>query len=97
MPFSVRRPTVKSFSTRWSGHRAVWKNGSSDVDDRAALRIHYMKHHSDVVGLDLADAFTVTFVDKPKHPINLDILESSWISRLCASININKTPLPMYR
>ena len=89
--------TVKSFSTRWSGHRAVWKNGCSDVDDRAALRIHYIKNHPNVVNLDLADAFEVTFVDKPKHPVNLDIVESSWISRLHANININRTPLPMYR
>jgi hypothetical protein len=89
--------TVKSFSSRWSGHRSIWKNGCSEADDRAALRIHYANDHPDTVGLDLADAFAVTFVDKPNKPEHLDILESSWISRLRASININKTPLPKYR
>ena len=89
--------TVRNFSSRWSGHRSIWKNCCSDIDDRAALKIHYAKNHPDTVGLDLADAFTVTFVDKPNKPEHLDILESSWISRLRASININKTPLSKYR
>ena len=89
--------TVRNFSSRWSGHRSIWKNCCSDIDDRAALKIHYAKNHPDTVGLDLADAFTVTFVDKPNKPEHLDILESSWISRLRANININKTLLPKYR
>jgi hypothetical protein len=89
--------TAKSFSDRWSQHRSIWKNGCSDFDDRAALRIHYAKNHPKADCINIADAFEVTFVDRPNNPKNLDVLESSWISRLCASININKTPLPKYR
>ena len=89
--------TVVSFSDRWSQHRSIWKNGTTKKDDRAALRIHYTKHHPEAKNIDIADAFEVTFVDKPEDPKKLDILESSWIGRLCTSININKTPFPKYR
>ena len=89
--------TVNNFSKRWNQHRSIWKNGCSESDDRAALRIHYAKFHPKAGSIDMADAFEVTFVDKPSNPKHLDILESSWISRLCANININKTPLPKYR
>ena len=67
------------------------------MDDKAALKIHYSKYHLQAIGLKLTDAFTVTFVDKPNDPKKLDQLESSWISRLCANININKTMLPKFR
>ena len=89
--------TVTSFSTRWNGHRSAWNNNISKEDDRAALKIHFRKEHPPAKDDDLANAFTVTFVDKPDNPKNLDRLESNWISRLEAKININKTMLPKYR
>ena len=89
--------TVTSFSTRWAQHRQNWKMSINNVDDRAALRMHYKNHHKAMKDLDLPDAFVVAFVDRPANPGGLDILEASWVSRLCATININKTPLPKYR
>ena len=89
--------TINPFSTRWNNHRSAWKGEHTDEDDGVALKIHYSKHHQQTSGLSLADAFTVTFVDKPRDPKNLDQLESAWISRLRASINIKKTVFPMFR
>ena len=52
--------TVTSFSQRWNTHRSVWKSDCKDMDDKAALKIHYSKYHPQAIGLKLADAFTVT-------------------------------------
>ena len=89
--------TSTSFSERWSGHRSFWKSGSTEEKDQAALRIHYNKHHPEEKAVGLAEAFGVTFVDQPKLPKDLDVLESDWVNRLDASININKTTLPKIR
>ena len=89
--------TVKTFSERWNTHRSTWNRGSSKDDDQAALLIHYRNHHMEHKNVKLSDAFSVTFVDCPLNPKDLDMLESSWISRLESRININKTILPKYR
>ena len=89
--------TMKSFSERWNGHRAAWKSGITEDDDRTALRVHCVKSHPEKLSILLSEAFSVTFIDKPRNPRDLDIMESCWISRLKSAININKTVLPMYR
>ena len=58
-----------------------------------ALRIH-ANMHKDADIKTLPSAFTVTFVEKPRDRKHLDLLESKWINRLKAAININPTLLP---
>ena len=93
--------TYKSFTTRWNSHRATWKKGDvggtaedKTFGDKAALRLHYFKHHHEEKRRELSSAFKVVFVDRPTSLSRLDLLESQWISRLKAKININKTVLP---
>ena len=88
--------TTTSFANRWNGHRAVWKNGTSAEGDAAALRNHYKNNHPTKHNIELAQAFNVTFIDAPNNACNLDMLESRWIKRLDATVNINKTILPKY-
>ena len=83
-----------SFSTRWNGHRSMWKKGVVEKNDRAALRTHYAKNHSLSNTLTLPQAYSVTFIDKPHSKGMLDIYESQWIQKLKAKININRTVLP---
>ena len=83
-----------SISIRWSSHRSNWKNGGVKSGDKAALRIHHVKHHNIEKKRPLPSAFTVTFVDKPRNLKDLDLMESQWVKRLCASINIGETILP---
>ena len=89
--------TMTSFAERWQSHRSAWKSGVVEMDDRAALRVHFFRQHPDKKHFELPDAFSVTFIDKPRMPKDLDVLESIWISKLCANININRTILPKYR
>ena len=86
--------TCTSFATRWSAHRSTWKHGTDDSGDKAALLKHYGKCHRAEANRELSSAFMVTFVDQPGDPCGLDVLESKWINRLEASINIQKTVLP---
>ncbi|MEC8567887.1 MAG: GIY-YIG nuclease family protein, partial [Pseudomonadota bacterium] len=86
--------TSTKFSARWNTHRATWRHGAEDEGDKAALLKHFKKNHPDYLGRELSSAFTVTFVDRPSSPKNLDLLESKWINRLEATINIQKTVLP---
>ena len=73
----------------------IKKNGTrSTNNDAAALKTHYTKYHQDHVNIDISLVFSVTFVDKPDRKSRLDFLESVWINRLRAVININKTLLP---
>ena len=88
--------TVTSFSERCGTHRSLWKSGNTENNDRAALRVHYQKKHPDAKDIDLADAYSLTFIDKPRKPKDLDVLESVWIRRLSANINICKTILPKF-
>ena len=86
--------TVNSFSERWSSHRSTWKSGVSERNDRAALRVHFVEKHPEKIDINLADAFVVAFVDSPRCPKDLDVLESTWVRRLDARVNINSTVLP---
>ena len=86
--------TATTFSKRWSQHRTIWKRGTSETGDSAALRQHYDYHHKAEKKRTLAEAFVVTFIDRPSSAKHLDLCESAWINRLRASININKTLLP---
>ena len=45
---------------------------------------------------DISDCFEVTFLQEPTNQQKLDVLESMWINKLVAEININKTILPKY-
>ena len=72
--------TMKSFSERWNGHRAAWKSGITEDDDRAALRVHYVKSHPEKLSILLSEAFSVTFVDKPRNPRDLDIMDKKMIT-----------------
>ena len=86
--------TSESFSKRWNSHRSNWKNGNVEGGDKAALRLHYVNHHSTQQNATLPSIFKVTFVDKPDSFKDLDLMESRWIKRLQAKININETILP---
>jgi hypothetical protein len=86
--------TCTSFSTRWNGHRAMWKKGTVEKNDKAALRTHFYKKHPLSGDFTLPQAYSVTFVDKPCKKNMLDILESQWIQKFKAKININRTVLP---
>ena len=86
--------TSTSFSSRWNSHRHAWKKGGVEKNDKAALRIHYQQKHQSTVDLTLPQAYTVTFVDKPCDRGTLDYMESYWIQKLQATININRTILP---
>ena len=88
--------TITSFATRWNSHRKVWNDGVTEDGDRAALLTHYKKKHNGHT-YTFAEAFLVTFIDRPNSTEHLDIMESNWICRLQADININKTILPHYR
>jgi hypothetical protein len=88
--------TCTTFSKRWNTHRSTWRNGAEDVGDKAALLKHYSTFHPTESGRDLEAAFTVTFVDRSNDPSGLDLLESRWINRLKATINISKTVLPRF-
>ena len=89
--------TCTSFSSRWNEHRSKWKSGVIVEGDKAALLKHYAKDHTFDPKTELAKAYTVTFVEQAKDFKNLDILESRWISKLKANINICKTILPKYK
>ena len=86
--------TITNFSTRWNQHRSIWKSGSSEHSDKAALRVHFQKEHADEKDRALDQAYGVVFVDRPGSPSGLDYAESRWINKLEATININSTVLP---
>ena len=89
--------TITSFSQRWCSHRHIWKSTITDeVNDRAALKLHYAKKHK-TSKKNLKEAFSVIFVGTTNNYSDLDFLESKWINKLEATININKTILPLYR
>ena len=88
--------TITTFAKRWTAHRKMWNDGGIDDGDRTALLTHYRKAHADI-NISLPEAFSVTFVDSPHNPNDIDLAESNWINRLQATININQTILPRYR
>ena len=91
--------TKNAFSTRWSGHRTIWNNKIIEKhNDRAALLIHYHKEHKQVINSHpvISSCFDVIFLEEPKDFRKLDFLESDWINRLYAQINITKTVLPKF-
>ena len=89
--------TCNSFSIRWNKHRGKWKDGVMEDGDKAALLKHYARKHTFDPKEDLAKSFAVTFVEQANDFAHLDMLESRWISKLKASINICKTVLPKYK
>jgi len=102
--------TKNKFSVRWSSHRHFWNNnqkkhtGNNKQNhnlnkDRAALFNHFLIKHKDITqdknkALDITDCYNVIFLQEPTNTCNLDFLESKWISKLKATININKTIIP---
>ena len=82
------------FSLRWNGHRHIW-NSCSLENEKAALYIHYNNQHPNHIKSQrkLWDCYEVIFLQEP-NPHQLDFLESKWISRLQAKINIKDTILP---
>ena len=89
--------TCTSFTKRWDEHRSKWRKKIIQDGDKAALLTHYNKKHNADLSIDLDKAFRVTFVEKANDFKFLDILESRWINRLNAKINICNTVLPKYR
>ena len=87
--------TITTFSTRWAQHRTNWnnKNNNNNNDDRASLRLHYKSKHKDMLNSDINSNFSIQFIEIPDNPAHLDFLESRWIARLDAKININSTVL----
>ena len=69
---------------------------TSEINDRAALKLHYTKQHP-TPNKVFNKAFSITFIDTTKNHLELDFLESKWINKLQATINRNKTVLPFYR
>ena len=45
---------------------------------------------------DISDCFEAIFLQEPRDQQKRDILESTWINKLIAEININKTVLQKY-
>ena len=89
--------TITTFAKRWAQHRAVWKQpGNNNNNDRASLRLHYTNNHNDKINKDINTNYTITFIQTTDTPTNLDFLESRWIARLNAQININSTVLNLY-
>ena len=91
--------TKNAFSTRWSGHRRIWNSKIIEKhSNRAALLIHYHTEHKHVINSHpvIFNCFDVIFLEKPKDFGKLDFLESDWINRLYAQINITKTVLPKF-
>ena len=96
--------TKNKFSTRWSGHRSFWNNickekRITENNDNAALFSHYQTEHEEILNTDknFANCYDVIFLEQPNSPHNLDFLESKWISKLNAQINISKTILPKFK
>ena len=89
--------TITSFSQKWCFYRHIWQSTITDeVNDRAALKLHYARKHK-TSKKDLKEAFSIIFVDANNNYSDLDVLESKWINKLEATININKTILPLQR
>ena len=86
--------------SKMSGHRAFWNNNNAkkEHNDRASLLIHFQTWHKELMNSlpDISDCFEVTFLQEPRNQQKLDVLESMWINKLVAEININKTILPKY-
>ena len=84
----------------WSGHRAFWNNNNAKKqhNDRASLLIHFLTWLKELMNSlpYISDCFEVTFLQEPRNQQKLDVLESMWINKLVAEININKTILPKY-
>ena len=95
--------TKNEFRVRWNNHRATWRHlarskmttsKNDDLNDEKALFAHYAKHHpAEIQKRDFAEMFWVHFLESPNFH-QLDVAESFWISKLKASINVNKTFLP---
>ena len=91
--------TKIAFSTRWSGHRRIWNSKIIEKhSDRAALLIHYHTEHKHVINSHpvISSCFDVIFLEGPKDFSKPDFLESDWINRLYAQINITKTVLSKF-
>lgn len=85
---------MTSFAIRWNQHRTMWKSGSIENTDKAALRVHYNKMHPNQKHMEFAKAFSVDFIYQPNQKANLDYAESLWIYKADARINLNATILP---
>ena len=102
--------TKNSFTDRWNGHRATWKKlysrflvGEHEVrpaKDEQSLFHHYVEYHQNALPttkpLSLSDAYMVLFLQQPPK-CDLDFHENNWISKLNATINIQKTFLPKFK
>ena len=91
--------TKNPFSTRFSGHRKIWRSAEVDdakIDDKAALVKHYAKKHplEFESKLDFYKAWSVVFLDSPSNPAELDIYENRWFEKMGGSVNIQRMVLP---
>ena len=91
--------TKNAFFTRWFGHHRIWNSKIIEKhSDKAALLIHYHTEHNNVINSHpvISSCFDVIFLEEPKDFSKLDFLESDWINRLYAQINITKTVLSKF-
>ena len=95
--------TSTRFNTRFNDHRKNFKEGigknvtnssQEQHQDKYALAMHYVNHHSDVIGTgkydQIKDAYTLHLVDKPSKMSFLPHLEDIWFQKVRANINIQK-------
>ena len=88
--------TSNKFSKRWSAHRSNWNKQDCKTDrdkDQMALSRHCSENHGTINKPPLHEAYTVTFVEKPRCH-SLDICENKWYHLIDAQINIQNMILP---
>ena len=89
--------TITSFSQRWNSHRFCWKNSiTSETNDRGTLKLHYAHKHLKSKSY-FKYAYSVVFVDTAAKHADLAFWKAGGSCYLQATININKTILPLYR
>ena len=99
MSSNLRRKTKNKFSIRWTNHSTFREiNNTQNHTDKAALLPHFHNHHKNFIisHPDISECYHVIFLQEPGYYHNLDISESKWITKLKATININRTLLPKF-
>ena len=76
----------------------VNKDAEQENNDDKALFLHFETNHKQSINnmLNLWDAYSVTFVERPRKN-NLDAAENSWIEKTNAKINKARTHLPKFK
>ena len=100
--------TATPFSTRFNGHRGVWKRGViedyQNDEKHQSLFDHYKQHHSEFFNLHENEpckgfdkAYDVYFLDSNLGSRGLTEKEDKWKVKLKASINKNNIITPILK